>query len=370
MRDTKLVLLEGIPGSGKSTTAHALQRQLAAMGTPHRWWYEGERGHPLYTFDDAASLNQTVADVFSGDPERVQRVVGATLERWRALAAALETAREVLLFDGMLYGHLGWTLFAGDVPAHTIAAYVAEAEEIAASVGMCLVLLRPDDVGAAVRRIISRRGERWGDDFVRRVTNFPYCRRRDLEGFDGLVRFWQDYRDLCDELCAHSPLAKRRIANDAGDWPAYLREVRALLGLPDVEEPAWRTDPSALGRFAGTYAFTHAGETRTCEVTLEAGALFVTGVPTIWRHTRLIPTAPVEPAGDSGTRFAAESFPFTFTFLADDTAAIREMRLDGPAFAWTTVPTRYVRGQEAGAGSATQGGSPAAAAAAVSSAAS
>jgi hypothetical protein len=345
MRDTKLILLEGIPGSGKSTTAHTLQRQLAALGTPHRWWYEGEQGHPLYTFQDAASLDQTVADVFSGDPERVQRVVRGTLDRWRALANALTASQEVALFDGMLYGHLGWTLFAGDVPRDAITAYIAEAQEIVVPVQAALIYLRPDDVPAAVRRAIGRRGERWGNDFVRRITSFPYSRRRGLEGFDGLVHFWQDYRDLCDELFARSPLAKRRIANDAVDWPAYLGQMRGLLDLPDPEVSTPPQDASTLGRFAGTYAFTYRGEPRTCEVTLEDGQLFVTGVPTIWRHTRLLPT------DAAGTRFAAESFPFSFTFLSEPSepsepsGPIHEMQLDGPDFTRTTPPRRYVRQQ-------------------------
>ncbi len=36
---TKLILVEGLPGAGKSTLAHALFRQLALHGVAVRWWF-------------------------------------------------------------------------------------------------------------------------------------------------------------------------------------------------------------------------------------------------------------------------------------------------------------------------------------------
>ncbi len=340
MRATNLVLFEGIPGSGKSSSAHAVQRQLAAQGTPHRWWYEGEKGHPLYTFDDWKSMDRMIGDVCSGDVARVGRVVQETLHQWRGLAVRLAAGEEVLLFDGMLYGHLGWTMFAGDVPPETIAAYVATAEAEVARVGACLVYFRPDDVRAAIMRITARRGEAWGKNFEQRVGRFPYCLHRGMEGFDGLVGFWQDFRTLTDELFDQSALTKLRITNDAGDWAAYLREVRALLNLPepvpDHDDPPGAT-AGTLERFAGTYTCVEGDKTQTATVTLDQGELFVSGVPHIWRHTRLIPTA------GSANRLAAESLPFCLVFVEDSSATIQEMLVDGPDFVERPILRRFVK---------------------------
>ncbi len=57
MRTTNLVLIEGLPGSGKSMSGQRLTLQLDRLGVPARWWHEEHPGHPLYPFSDEASLN-------------------------------------------------------------------------------------------------------------------------------------------------------------------------------------------------------------------------------------------------------------------------------------------------------------------------
>ncbi|NOR44359.1 MAG: hypothetical protein GQ534_02145 [Candidatus Delongbacteria bacterium] len=40
---TKLIIVEGIAGSGKSTTAHYIARQLEKNEIKAKWYYEEER---------------------------------------------------------------------------------------------------------------------------------------------------------------------------------------------------------------------------------------------------------------------------------------------------------------------------------------
>jgi thymidylate kinase len=119
MRNTQLVLFEGVPGAGKSSAAHAVDRQLTRLGRAHRWWYEEERRHPLATFDDAASMNALVEEIFAG---RYENAVEKTLQKWRALAQSIAFSNEVVLLDGALFGHMTWTLFPADVPNDVTAA--------------------------------------------------------------------------------------------------------------------------------------------------------------------------------------------------------------------------------------------------------
>jgi hypothetical protein len=138
-----------LPGAGKSTLAHRLARHLARLGRPVRWWYEEERGHPLHPFDDSGSLARVADDLSSG---RHARVVAAVLDRWRDLAAALargDGGGATAVMDGMLFGHLTWSLFPADAPPAEIEAYVLEAARHLRAVRPALPYLRQPDVGAA-----------------------------------------------------------------------------------------------------------------------------------------------------------------------------------------------------------------------------
>jgi hypothetical protein len=55
--------------------------------------------------------------------------------------------------------------------------------------------------------------------------------QRSLQGFEGLVRLYQDYRALCDELFARLELPKLTIRNE-GDWPAYYQRILEFLQVP------------------------------------------------------------------------------------------------------------------------------------------
>ena len=44
---SKLILVEGLTGSGKSIMAHFIARQLQYNGIPATWIHEGEDPHPI-----------------------------------------------------------------------------------------------------------------------------------------------------------------------------------------------------------------------------------------------------------------------------------------------------------------------------------
>ena len=187
MRETRLVLFEGIPGSGKSTAAGRLSQVLAHAGVPHRWWYEEAQGHPLHTYGDWPSFDWMPEELFSGEAARRRTVIDAVLERWGTMAESLAQGEEVGILDGALFGHLTWTLFPAGAPDAETMSYVAEAERRVEVAKPCLVYLRQDDLGAGMRRLAERRGKGWIERKAKQYEALPYSTERGLQGFDGLV---------------------------------------------------------------------------------------------------------------------------------------------------------------------------------------
>jgi thymidylate kinase len=332
-----------LPGAGKSTLAQRLVRHLARLHRPVRWWYEEERGHPLHPFDDPASLRRVADDLFSG---RHSAVVAAVLDRWQGLAKAVARDEDgvTVVMDGMLFGHLTWSLFPADVPPAEIAAYVREAARRLETANPLLLYLRQPDVGAALRRTCRRRGGDTETTWIRRATQNPYARRLGLQGFDGLVAFWSAFGALTDDLFARLDLPRLSLEAGARTWAGATTQALRTLGLPLTRDP--QPPPEQLARYAGEYVRPGAGGDRPerCLVSLRRGTLSLDGAPHVWPRTRLLPDGPARrPPAD----FVLESLPFRVHFSEagnnSGAAARLRMRLSGPELIWGRVDATYLR---------------------------
>ncbi len=324
MRQTRLVLFEGIPGSGKSTTGQFLARHLMDQGILARWWYEEEAGHPVWLFNDLDSLQHLLDRLSSGD---VSGVVSDALDRWRQFAQAQQHADAVVLLDSCLLGYLTWTLFPGEVPPEDLRAYLAEVERIISPLDPCLVYFRQRDVGASLRRLLDRRGGGIEDLYTARVAESAYGRRRRLHGFDGLAAFWTAYRDFADGAVAAVGFPTLVLETDAGDWTTYQYQLLAFLGVPLAAADAG--SPGDLARYVGIYRERDNGEDEVCHVRIEDGALYLFDLPHVWPRTKLLPK--------THDTFDVESFPFEATFSSDAAGVVATMTVTGPTTAFRRV---------------------------------
>lgn len=173
--DAKIVLVDGIPGAGKSVAAQIITRRLRAAGWPVRWWYEEEVGHPVYVFGDAARLQQVTRELFSGARERV---VAAALREWARFADEAGQADATVVADGTVFGYLAWTLHYLDRPAAESRTYVRGALEAVAPLEPRLVYLRARDVAATMRHVPTVRGDGWAARTIQKAVDSPYGRAR------------------------------------------------------------------------------------------------------------------------------------------------------------------------------------------------
>src|SRR5579863_2088036 len=157
MRNTKLILIEGIPGSGKSTLAQFIAHTLKQQGIACQWRYEEEKDHPLYVFHDQASLQDTINALNNG---RHEQVVKAALERWKVFVQELQSSETVVILDGCLFGYLTWSLFPLDIPVAEIQAYLSQVEQIISLLQPCLIYLYQQNLPQALERICPRDAQR------------------------------------------------------------------------------------------------------------------------------------------------------------------------------------------------------------------
>lgn len=311
----RLVLFEGLPGSGKSTAAQQLLLAERAAGRRRCWWYEEQIDHPLALFHDAASLHAVIADVFGGDH---RRVIAVALERYERLADKVMEG-ERLVIDGQLVGGLGWTLHAADVDTVEIGAYLQTVAEVVANAGGVVVLLAQTDPAVALHDLLDRRGTEWSDAFVARTLGSPYASRRGLEGEAGAAETWSAYQRLAvDSLAGHAGVL---IIDDADGLSPRSEAITAALQLPTQLDTA---AASADLDHVGTY--TAASGAATLKIGADHDHLTIDGVAGVWPHTRLLRVG-------SGS-FVVESLPVTVTLAATGDGATIELAC--PALNGTT----------------------------------
>jgi thymidylate kinase len=314
----KLILLEGIPGSGKSTLAQTLLRHFVHAGITTRWWYEEDIHHPVYIFNDRASLSQVLAELRSG---RYAQVVARALDQWQRFADAVHASESVVLLDGCLFGYLTWTLFPLEVPAADIRAYLVAVERIIAPLSPLLIHLFQNDIAASFRRVFASRGLGIEHAYIGNVEGSPYGKQRGLHGFAGLVHYWTDYRLFIDAMTAALTCSTLAIDTTEGAWHAYEDHVLNSLDLPPAGDDR-KEGTQNLGRYVGSYRSMNVDPEIVCTIHLEHDSLFLDGMPEVWPRTRLIPTT-------SGV-FEVASLPIEIRFAEDAAGAIDTLHVTGP----------------------------------------
>ncbi len=241
-----MILVEGLPGSGKTTAASELSTWLDTTDwAPAAYWPEGRADHPA-DFESVAVLTPAQLD----DLRRRHPAEAATLA-----AAAQVDGPHVLLPYGMhpklsaeitddlrrhdtYDGDVGidthhevllasWRRFGATAPAavqvwecvliqNPVCAYIARHDRPAAELGghvaalldavrahrPAIIYLDPGDPADVLTRAAAERPREWLDAVIEYHTGQGYGLRMGLHGFDGYVEFMRHRRELELELIA------------------------------------------------------------------------------------------------------------------------------------------------------------------------
>ena len=294
----RLILVEGLTGSGKSTMAHFIARQLQANHIPARWIHEGEMVHP-YLIDVDTTIEHYMVD---------------TRARLTAFAAQTAQSPEVVVVEAGLFNNLIERVFMYNVERSRVGAYGLELLAIIEGLNPALVYLDPGEVEAALVRNFQNRGEGFRDFVIDFCVNTLYAKTHQLTGYDGMVAFWQAFVSITDEMFEQWTYTKTSVPVAARDWDRHNQQVLDSLAIPYRPDPVLPSERA--GQLIGTY--TDAGQDRTFTVTVQADQLMIdiTGVP-----TALIP------AGDDV--FAIAGWHFIARFVADDAGKIVQVIIEG-----------------------------------------
>ncbi len=229
MRDTRFIFVEGIMGSGKSTTAWFLTEQLQRQGIPARFLLEGptidEPEHPLRVATALLHPNVVWLDV------TIDEYIALSLRKWRSFAQEARQSETVTACDGLLFHGNMTDLMLMNASPEVLRSYIAQVLETISDLNPVVIYFSHPDIARALRRICDARGSKWEAYQVNWKVLSPYGKERSLQGFDGLIQLYQSYCTLCEDIFAQLTLPKLAIRNE-GNWTGYYEEILSFLQLP------------------------------------------------------------------------------------------------------------------------------------------
>jgi hypothetical protein len=233
----RLVIVEGIMGSGKSTTMRFIAEHLERAGHQSIPIHERTFPHPVRATDELEHWFEPWRDATP------QNLATRALNRWTAFVEATRQRTSIPVLDGQLFhGDLTHLLLMEAEPA-LIVEYMRELTTVITPLNPFVLYLWQEHVEDAVRTVCAERGPEWIDYQVNWKLAAPYCVRKGFVGLDGLISLYRDYRQLTDALFSELPLPKRAIETSGRDWLAYENQILRALGLS-----AGKTDRRSTSR--------------------------------------------------------------------------------------------------------------------------
>lgn len=263
----KLFLVEGLPGSGKTTTAEALTRLLQEQQINTRLHIEGDLNHPA-DYESVAYLKMDewtdfqskyasldvlrFAEVFNDyvlisyrQWQSKQDVPEAALaflqardiyelpfelyqsmifKKWEAFVAQALTMDTTYVFECcFLQNPLTMGLIKYDLPEATLRAYIERIATIIAPLQPVLIYVDQPDVERSFRKALQERPTEWADDFVSYYTEQAYGANHSLSGVEGTIAILQARQALERQLLEILPFRVEVFGNE--DFSVEARQV-------------------------------------------------------------------------------------------------------------------------------------------------
>lgn len=243
---TRLYIVEGLPCSGKSSTARFVAEVLAARGKQVRCVDEGTGDHPA-DYEFHAYVDGRIIPLNTVPPEDLPALLPykiyddgspagrlpweteapLMLDKWRQFVCEAEPDTVYVFNCVLLQNPLCETMMRFGMPEEHSAAHIRAIAEIIAPMEPVVIRLHVSDIADRVRET-ARERPGWLEAVIPYHVGGAYGKSIGAAGFDGYVACLEERQRREERILGGLPLRAVTIRDAHLDWEAAHRELVKL----------------------------------------------------------------------------------------------------------------------------------------------
>jgi deoxyadenosine/deoxycytidine kinase len=296
----RCILVEGMPGTGKSTTSQALATQLTANGVPVRWFYEKDKQHPF--MPDYGVKFELIEDLFR-----------ALLGKWQAYVAGMSQGDDVIILDAAFLQNPIQTMLYLNIPQQMIQQFVGMLYQVIKPLNPLLVYLDIPAVERHMKKLIDSRDEEWETEVLDNLKRSKYAGGRDM-----FIRFIQDSTNISKSIYQQLGMDKIVIDRTKISGSQCIRQINQQLNIPYMQPT--QLSPQALEKYTGAYSYYDGEHLNIFWVEIRQNQLYIIDCPYVWATGNAL-------LWKKEHTFSPESWPFEFEFSEDKDGNIVSLKM-------------------------------------------
>ncbi|UQZ33496.1 hypothetical protein C2I18_07950 [Paenibacillus sp. PK3_47] len=281
----KLILIEGLPGSGKSTTARLVHDILTDMKLNSRLYVEGDLDHPAdydgvawftpHSFGNLLSSHEQYRDFLLAhtlrqgehyflEYRKIKNEYGADFpdelmeaifkndiyelpleqnrkliaERWKKFTESAAAGRDTFIFDCcFIQNPVTVGMIKYDAGKEDVVSYVEELAAVVRQLNPLLIYVEQNDLDYSFRKAVKERPAAWSEGFIEYYTSQGYGKIRGCKGLEGTLQVLEARSRLEEEIYNGLEVAKVKVNNSSYDLSSYKQVLAGIVSAYFTSAP-------------------------------------------------------------------------------------------------------------------------------------